>query len=109
MTIRKYILLIIILITSCEKTDIKNCDDLQSLYSFSDFQIGVAIDMNELTNDNQYYKIAVNQFNSVTPENIFKPSYLHPIENYFDRDDYPLLFDDNYDPKPVYCKFKETL
>jgi endo-1,4-beta-xylanase len=83
MTIRKYILLIIILITSCEKTDIEKCDDSQSLYSFSDFPIGVAIDMNELFNDNQYYEIAVKQFNSVTPENIFKPSYLHPNENYF--------------------------
>ena len=84
MTIRKYILLIIILITSCEKTDIEKCDDSQSLYSFSNFPIGVAIDINELNTDNQYYEIALNQFNSITPENIFKPSFLHPNENYFD-------------------------
>ena len=80
----KYILIIIILIASCEKNDIEKCDDLQSLYSFSTFPIGVAIDINELNTDSQYYDIAVNQFNSITPENIFKPSYLHPNENYFD-------------------------
>ena len=73
-----------ILTTSCETTEIEECDDSQSLYSFSDFSIGVAVDANELNYDNRYQEIAVNQFNSVTPENMFKPSYLHPNKNYFD-------------------------
>ena len=73
-----------ILLTSCKKTEIAKCDDLQSLYSFSDFPIGFAIDMNELNNDSHYYEIAVSQFNSVTPGNIFKPYYLHPVESYFE-------------------------
>jgi endo-1,4-beta-xylanase len=84
MTTKKYLLLIIILIASCKKTNVERCDDLQSLYSFSDFPIGVAIDVDELFYNSKYYDIAVNQFNSVTPGNIFKPSYLHPSENYFD-------------------------
>ena len=31
------------------------------------------------------------------------------IIDYFNREDYPLLYDDNYLPKPAYCKLKETL
>jgi endo-1,4-beta-xylanase len=31
------------------------------------------------------------------------------IRTYFNRDDYPLLFDDNYKAKPAYCKLLETL
>lgn len=65
-----------ILLSSCKKTGIGNCDDLQSLYSFSDFPIGFAIDMNELNYDSHYYEIAVSQFNSVTPENISRLSLL---------------------------------
>lgn len=85
MTIRNYILsLLSVLIISCTKTDINQCDDSQNLYSFSDFPVGVAIDMNELYQDDRYEEIAVDQFNSITAENIFKPSYLHPEENYFD-------------------------
>ena len=31
------------------------------------------------------------------------------IRYVFNRNDYPLLFDDNYEPKPVYYKFKKIL
>lgn len=31
------------------------------------------------------------------------------IRSFFNREDYPLLFDDNYEAKPVYCKFYESL
>jgi len=31
------------------------------------------------------------------------------IKEHFNREDYPLLYDDNYLPKPAYCKLKETL
>ena len=44
----------------------------------SDFPIGVAIDINELYSNSLYKSIAIKQFNSVTPENIFKAEYLHP-------------------------------
>lgn len=83
MTVRKHILICIILITSCKKNDIEKCDDVQSLYLYSNFPIGVAINPVELNSGNRYYEIAVNQFNSITAENIFKPSHLHPNENSF--------------------------
>jgi endo-1,4-beta-xylanase len=31
------------------------------------------------------------------------------IRSYYNRTDYPLLFDDQYQPKPVYCQFKQAL
>ncbi len=31
------------------------------------------------------------------------------IRSYYNRMDYPLLFDEQYQPKPVYCKLKEAL
>ncbi|MCP4437625.1 MAG: endo-1,4-beta-xylanase [Aureispira sp.] len=43
----------------------------------------MAIDLNELNSDDRYRTVAMNQFNSITAENIFKPVYLHPNENTF--------------------------
>lgn len=31
------------------------------------------------------------------------------LRSYFNREDYPLLYDDNYKPKPCYCRLKEVL
>jgi len=31
------------------------------------------------------------------------------IRSYYNRIDYPLLFDENYQPKPIYCKLKQSL
>ena len=31
------------------------------------------------------------------------------IPSFFDREDYPLLYDENYEPKPMYCGFVEGL
>ena len=81
---RNYILFIILLIASCKKIEVEECSDLQNLYTFSNYPIGVALDINQLPYNAQYTNIATNQFNSVTPGNIFKSYYLHPSENHFD-------------------------
>jgi endo-1,4-beta-xylanase len=31
------------------------------------------------------------------------------IPEYYGKEDYPLLFDKNYAPKPMYCQLKENL
>jgi endo-1,4-beta-xylanase len=31
------------------------------------------------------------------------------LRSFYKREDYPLLYDDNYEPKPCYCKLKEVL
>ena len=38
----------------------------------------MAINPDELYPNSAYQRVATQHFNSVTPENIFKPSYLHP-------------------------------
>ena len=84
------LLLIVLLLTfffSCAKNDSSVCDDSDGLYMHSDFPIGVAIDINELYSNSLYKSIAIKQFNSVTPENIFKAEYLHPEPAFFDWTD----------------------
>lgn len=66
---------------SCSKTDVQKCDDSFSLYSKANFPIGVAIEPYDLLSGTRNLEIVDRQFNSITPENIFKPSYLHPSEN----------------------------
>lgn len=69
---------------ACTKPTVEECNDNQSLYEKSDFPIGAAIGMAELQFDPQYRSIALKQFNSITPDNSFKPDILHPQENSFD-------------------------
>lgn len=69
---------------SCKKEEIPTCQDETSLYSLADYPIGVAIDFMAFEYDSIYKQKATAQFNSFTPENIFKADYLHPEENYFD-------------------------
>jgi endo-1,4-beta-xylanase len=75
--------LLLLLFFGCRKNDIPACDDSDSLYSYSNFPVGVAIDFQELSSNMTYKEIAIRQFNSVTPENLFKPEYLHPEPGFF--------------------------
>lgn len=65
-------------LVSCHKAPLELCDAGQALFSYYPFPVGVAINPNELYPNSEYQRIATHHFNSVTPENIFKPSYLHP-------------------------------
>lgn len=53
------------------------------LYTYFKYPIGVAIEPLELNSNTNYSIVATRQYNSITPENIFKPSYLHPERNLF--------------------------
>ena len=72
------ILLLLTLFLGCQRQEIHPCSDQTGIYTFSNYPIGTAIDIFELGNDSIYRSIAINQFNSITPENIFKAQYLHP-------------------------------
>lgn len=56
----------------------KTCKDFIGSHQFSSYPIGTAIDDLALETDFFYAATAIKQFNSFTPENIFKPEYLHP-------------------------------
>jgi endo-1,4-beta-xylanase len=60
------------------------CSTDEGLYRKSTFPIGAAINIDTLNSGSSYKKIATDQFNSVTAENIFKPAYLHPQEHLYD-------------------------
>lgn len=68
---------------SCKKEEIPTCTDDSPLYLQADYPIGVAVDFMMFGYDSVYKEKATSQFNSFTAENIFKPEYLHPEENYF--------------------------
>ncbi len=79
---RIFYLVFIILIGACEKSIQEDCQLGQALHLQADFPIGVAVDPAYFLLP-EYEILVESQFNSVTPENIFKPSYLHPQENNF--------------------------
>lgn len=79
---RSYILLLTCLL-GCQKEEIYTCNDNVGIYSFSKYPIGTAIDVVELDNDPLYKSIAIKQFNSITPENIFKAQNIHPEPLFF--------------------------
>jgi endo-1,4-beta-xylanase len=96
----KQLLALIVCITfvsACtKKSSGSSCIDQQGLYSRAKFPVGTAVNINLLGNEPTYTKIVNDQFNSITPENIFKPMYLHPGENDFSWGD--------GDQLAAYCK-----
>lgn len=50
----------------------------------SPFPVGVAINTEKLKDEENYWKIVPVQFNSITPERIMKPMYLHPKKGVYD-------------------------
>ncbi len=70
--------LIMAIFIGCQKEEINSCNDRIGLFNYSSYPIGSAINFNELESDTLYKSIALKQFNSITPENIFKAEQLHP-------------------------------
>lgn len=80
------ILLVVIafLIGGCtEHPDTTFCDQTGSLYRQASYPIGVALDMMELNSSAEYQTIATEQYNSITPENIFKAESIHPESGFY--------------------------
>jgi endo-1,4-beta-xylanase len=76
--------LFLVVLVGCKKKVSPTCNDSAGLYTIAKYPIGAAIDFNEFISNSVYRSIAVKQFNSFTPENIFKAEYLHPEENRFE-------------------------
>lgn len=77
------ILILLSFFIGCKKEEFSTCNDNIGLFNFSSYPIGTAIDFNALESDPEYKSIAIKQFNSITPENIFKAQYIHPEPSLF--------------------------
>lgn len=77
-------LILATLLFSCEREPIEaDCSLSPGLYRLSDFPIGVAVDLYQLENNPTYQNLLNQQFNQLTPENIFKADRLHPAEEQY--------------------------
>src|SRR4051812_29415424 len=85
---RKSGIVLLFLIVSFSPKDEALCDEVK-LYEKAPFPIGVAINTDKLKNEEKYWKTAMAQFNSFTPERVMKPQFLHPkkdVYNFFEID-----------------------
>jgi len=76
-------ILLVLLTLGCNKKRLDNCDLQTPLYAISSFPLGAAVDNLRLYDDSMYQHLCITQFNRVSPENLFKPAYIHPEENLF--------------------------
>jgi endo-1,4-beta-xylanase len=65
-------------LSACRPAAPGPCDGVAALHAAYPFPIGVAVNPARLYAPGDYQRLATQHFNSITPENIFKPSYLHP-------------------------------
>lgn len=68
---------------ACKKKQETTCT-LSPLYETVPYPVGVAIDINKLATNDQYRDLVINQFNTITPENVLKFNYIHPGKELFD-------------------------
>ncbi len=74
-------------LAACRKEPTAPCDEATPLHAHYPFPVGVALNTNELYPNTEYERVAARHFNSVTPENCFKPSYLHPAPGQYAWDE----------------------
>jgi len=86
-------ILLILILAACGTAPIDECDDSESLHQLADFPVGVAIDMSLLHSEKIYADLAIEQFNSITPENAFKAINIHPKQSIFNWQTTDLLAD----------------
>jgi len=80
-------ILLIVAVKGCEKQYPQITERNNGLYTYATYPIGAAIDIKTLNYDTSYRGIAIREFNSLTPENIFKAQYIHPQPNVFNWDE----------------------
>jgi endo-1,4-beta-xylanase len=85
------IFIFVLIEMSCRKPLEGKCNVKDPLYARVTFPIGTAVDNFFLQSDSIYQVISNSQFNSFTPENIFKPAYLHPEEDVYYWEDADFL------------------
>jgi endo-1,4-beta-xylanase len=71
------------------------CEEVK-LFEKASFPVGVALDADKLMKEKRYWKTAVEQFNSFTPEMILKPIYIHPKKEVYNFNEIDQLMN--------YCK-----
>jgi endo-1,4-beta-xylanase len=64
-----------------------------SLFERADFYVGVAVSLSRLNNHQVYREKVLSQFNSVTAEYAFKPSFIQPSKNNFNWEEADRLTD----------------
>ncbi len=76
-----------------QKQNARPCNEELGLAAYANYPVGAAVDLSLLNYDTTYQIIAIKQFNSFTPENIFKAAYLHPEPNAFNWNEADQLAD----------------
>jgi endo-1,4-beta-xylanase len=80
----KTLLIIVVLAAGCTPNNSdESCTLEPALYQVANFPIGCAVDLNQLEFNPHYAQLLGQQFNQLTPENIFKADALHPGQNQF--------------------------
>lgn len=101
--IKTYIIVLFaFLLTNCgnettappnEPEENNDCSNTESLFQIAEFPIGTALNYDAFLSDNAYRKLVETHFNSITAENIMKPSNIHPSEDEFNWSDSDGLID----------------
>jgi len=59
------------------------CSNIESLFQVAKFPIGTALNYDAFLSDVAYRNLVETHYNSITPENVMKPSNIHPLESEF--------------------------
>lgn len=74
------------IINSLPLVGVNDPNGLQNLANtnFRKIKIGSAVALSPLVTDEQYKNLALSQFGIITPENSFKPQFIHPAQGVYD-------------------------
>lgn len=74
----------ILFLLQCREPELPTCTtDSGPLFAHFSFPVGAALEPLDMASNSAYASLANTEFNSITPENIFKPAFLHPEPGVF--------------------------